>query len=124
MAEGNYRDFLKGDMVKAKKYFYVLRPILACKWILHNRTCPPMLFRKLVESELEDSVKPVVETLLDLKMNAPEVKLIPRIDMLNQYLERTILELKEQITSIFHDKDSDWEALDGLFIDILRRWNT
>ena len=124
MAEGNYRDYLKGDMVKAKKYFYVLRPILACKWILHKRTRPPMLFRELVESELENSMKSVVETLLDLKMNAPEVKLIPRIDMLNQYLDATIQEVKEQIASIPYDKDSDWEALDRLFIDVLRRWNT
>ena len=124
MAEGNYRDYLKGEMVKAKKYFYVLRPILACKWILHKRTRPPMLFRELVESELENSMKSVVETLLDLKMNAPEVKLIPRIDMLNQYLDATIQEVKEQIASIPYDKDSDWEALDRLFIDVLRRWNT
>ena len=124
MAEGNYRDYLKGDMVKAKKYFYVLRPILACKWILHKHTRPPMLFQELVESELENSMKSVVETLLDLKMNAPEVKLIPRIDMLNQYLDATIQEVKEQIASIPYDKDSDWEALDRLFIDVLRRWNT
>ncbi len=124
MAEGNYRDYLKGEMVKAKKYFYVLRPILACKWILHKRTRPPMLFRELVESELENSMKSVVETLLDLKMNAPEVKLIPRIDMLNQYLDTTIQEVKDQIASIPYDKDSDWEALDRLFIDVLRRWNT
>ena len=124
MAEGNYRDYLKGEMVKAKKYFYVLRPILACKWILHKHTRPPMLFQELVESELENSMKSVVETLLDLKMNAPEVKLIPRIDMLNQYLDTTIQEVKDQIASIPYDKDSDWEALDRLFIDVLRRWNT
>ena len=30
MAKGNYRGYLKGDIVKAKKYFYVLRPVLAC----------------------------------------------------------------------------------------------
>lgn len=33
MAKGNYREYLKGDKVKVKKYFYVLRPILACMWI-------------------------------------------------------------------------------------------
>ena len=31
MAEGNFREYLKGQMVLVKKYFYVLRPILACK---------------------------------------------------------------------------------------------
>ena len=34
MAAGNYREYIKGDMIKAKKYFYVLRPVLACFLIL------------------------------------------------------------------------------------------
>lgn len=29
MASTNYREYLKSDKVKAKKYFYVIRPILA-----------------------------------------------------------------------------------------------
>lgn len=33
MAKGNFREYLQGDLVRAKKYFYVLRPILACLWI-------------------------------------------------------------------------------------------
>ncbi len=33
MAKGNYREFLLGEQVKIKKYFYVLRPILATIWI-------------------------------------------------------------------------------------------
>jgi predicted nucleotidyltransferase len=33
MAEGNYREYLRGDEVWVKKYFYVLRPVLACQWI-------------------------------------------------------------------------------------------
>ena len=31
MAVGTYRGHLQGDTVKAKKYFYALRPILACR---------------------------------------------------------------------------------------------
>lgn len=44
MAEGNYREYLRGDMVKAKKYFYVLRPILACRWILEKVLRPQCSF--------------------------------------------------------------------------------
>ncbi len=33
-AKSNYREYLKGETVRLKKYFYVLRPLLACKWIL------------------------------------------------------------------------------------------
>jgi predicted nucleotidyltransferase len=32
MALGNYRKYLKGNVVWIKKYFYVLRPILAMNW--------------------------------------------------------------------------------------------
>lgn len=41
MAKSNYREYLKGEMVRAKKYLYVLRPILACKWILDRNSSPP-----------------------------------------------------------------------------------
>ena len=50
MAEGNYREYLKGDLVKAKKYFYALRPVLACQWILDRGTPPPMLFSELLKT--------------------------------------------------------------------------
>ena len=60
-AKSNYREYLKGETVRLKRYFYVLRPLLACKWILAEGTPPPMLFRSLAEKYLDDSVKPDVE---------------------------------------------------------------
>lgn len=119
MAEGNYRDYLRGDMVKAKKYFYVLRPILACRWILEKGTPPPMLFSELMEHQLEDGLKGTVEQLLDMKMNAPEVTLIPRIDTLNVYLGRSILEVKERIELLPREQPRDWAELDALFLSVL-----
>ena len=119
MAEGNYREYLKGDIVKAKKYFYVLRPVLACKWILHNRTKPPMLFRELMEAELDDYLKPAVERLLDLKMNVPEMKMIPRVDEINAYLDRSLEEVKAEIAMFPSEDHGDWEPLNRLFLDVL-----
>ena len=116
MAEGNYRDYLKGDMVRAKKYFYVLRPILACKWILRTHTKPPMLFSELVDAELEGALKPSVEWLLNLKMNAPEIKEIPRVEEINAYLDRTIVELKAEIAAFPAEHRASWEPLNKLFL--------
>ena len=90
MAEGNYKEFLQGDMVKAKKYFYVPRPILACRWILEKESPPPMLFSELMESQLPERLKTTVRQLLELKVNSPEVKTIPRTDLLNEYTESII----------------------------------
>lgn len=43
-ANKNYHEYLLDSMVKYKKYFYVLRPILACKWIEERKCPPPVLF--------------------------------------------------------------------------------
>lgn len=48
-ANNNYHEYLLEKMVKYKKYFYVLRPILACKWIAEKKCPPPVLFSELTE---------------------------------------------------------------------------
>ena len=49
-----------------------------------------MLFSELAASQLPDYLEKTVAKLLDLKMNSPEVKMIPRIDILNAYMDRSI----------------------------------
>ena len=115
MAKRNYREYLKGEMVKAKKYFYVLRPVLACYWVIEWNSPPPMLFSELVAAELPERLRTEVEYLLDLKMNSPEVKEIPRIDAINEYLDESIAEIK---TLAGNTKESfnDWRSLNDLFL--------
>lgn len=120
MASSNYREYLKGDTVKAKKYFYVLRPILACRWILDKSTPPPMLFSELVEAELDPALLPDVNRLLDLKMNAPEIKTIPRIESINRYLDSSIEEARSRIVQLPEDTIHDWEELNRLFLSQLQ----
>ncbi len=119
MANGNYREYLKGEMVKAKKYFYVLRPILACRWILDHGTPPPMLFSELVKSELDSAVSKDVVRLLDLKMNSPETKIIPRVESLNKYLENSMEEVQTRIRQMPEDTHHDWEELNQIFLSQL-----
>lgn len=116
MAEGNYREYLKGDMVKAKKYFYVLRPVFACRWILDKGTPPPMLFTELMDAQLPRELSCEVKQLLDLKMNYPEVKKVPRVNKINDYLDHTILEIKNIVTGIEEAKLPDWEELNHMFL--------
>ena len=115
MAEGNYREFLTGETVKAKKYFYVLRPVLACRWVIDRKTPPPMLFSELAAAELPDRLRSEAERLLDLKMNSPEVKEIPRIDILNEYLDESIADIKGRIAGM-EDPDNNWVRLNDLFL--------
>lgn len=119
MASSSYREYLKGNMVKAKKYFYVLRPVLACRWILDKGSPPPMLFSELMEAELNPVLLPDVNRLLDLKMNAPEIKTIPKIESINRYLDSSLEEVRSRIVQLPEDANHGWEELDQLFLSQL-----
>lgn len=120
MAEGNYREYLKGDMVRAKKYFYVLRPVLASRWILDRGTPPPMLFSELMEAELPVELIDEVNRLLELKMNSPEVKLIPRISVINDYLDKSIADIKDIVKSMDDCSTPDWNELNEMFLQEIK----
>ena len=94
MAESNYRKYLKEDMVRVKKYLYVLRPLLAAKWVSERKTAPPMLFDELLDAVLEDALRPEVEKLLILKKSVPEIGLTPRIQLFNDYIDKSMPEIK------------------------------
>lgn len=119
MAEGNYREYLKGDLIRAKKYFYVLRPVLACQWILDWGTPPPMLFSELLKAELPVELIDVVNQLLELKMNSPEVKLIKRISEINEYLDESIPRIKRAVRLLDDSLTPDWNELNQLFLQSL-----
>lgn len=72
-----------------------------------------------MESQLEEPLKPVVERLLQIKMNEPEVKLIPRVDVLNEYLDLNLIKVREQIELLPKEDVQDWEELNELFLSEL-----
>jgi len=68
MAKSNYREYLKTDLVKLKKYFYVIRPIFALKWLEKNRFVPPINFNELFNNiQIERNVRKDIEKLLAVK---------------------------------------------------------
>lgn len=118
-AKSNYREYLKCETVKFKKYFYVLRPILACRWILDRKTPPPMLFSELVEAELVMEMRPDVNRLLEIKMNASEAGTGSRLDGLNRYIERSFEEIENELNSLPDIGDRSWEQLNEIFLKIV-----
>lgn len=116
MANGNYREYLRGEQVKAKKYFYVLRPILACNWILRTNTPPPMLFSELVDAELPRELMVPVQDLLRIKMEVPELKFIPRVDVINSYIESELPRICEEIKELPEEKLHGYDELNEMFL--------
>lgn len=119
-ARKNYHEHLQDDMVKYKKYFYVLRPILACKWIAQKKCPPPVLFDDLVHSVLEEDMKQAVSRLLAEKVRMSEADRAPRIDMLNQYIEKNLDDFKTLAGKMPDDRKPGWEPLELKFRELLK----
>ena len=121
MAKGNYREYLKTDEVKLKKYSYVIRPILACKWILDKKTAPPMLFSEfsLILYRMNE-LKPEINRLLEIKKQTSELGKGKRIDVINDYIEKELAEIEKKADMI-ENKYNNWEILNKIFLEILEQ---
>lgn len=118
-ANKNYHAYLLEDMVKYKKYFYVLRPILACKWIEKKSCPPPVLFKELVQEVLEEEMRPVVDRLLEAKVKMVEAEKGQRIEELNQYISEHLKEFKRKLEVMEDDRKREWEDLNGVFREMV-----
>ena len=99
-ADRKNRILQKEETKKLKTYFYIVRPLLACKWILNKKSPPPVLFSNLMDAELEAEMKPLVEDLIRLKMNTPEKGEVDSLDKLNIYIEENLVSLKNIIDGL------------------------
>jgi predicted nucleotidyltransferase len=88
MAKKNLREHLLGEVVRYKKYLYVLRPLLAARWIREGRGVPPMRFAELAEATLVDrALIAEINALLEVKMRAGEAATSPRWDGIHAFIE-------------------------------------
>jgi hypothetical protein len=122
MAQGNFREYLRGDEVWVKKYFYVLRPVLASRWIERDLGAVPMEFSTLVDQLIDDSrLQTDIEALLTAKRGGQELDRGPRIESISEFLEREL----ERLASARPERASrkDLRPLDRTFVELLREIN-
>ncbi len=87
MARKNFRGYLQDETVRFKKYFYVLRPLLAVRWIDQGRGRPPMTFADLLQTVNDRVLLAEVDELLALKRSADESAYGPRRPALHAFIE-------------------------------------
>lgn len=88
MAKTNYRGYLREEVVPLKKYFYVLRPLLAARWVHRTGSAAPIEFATLLTLlEGESAVLAAVHRLLALKRNSPELGRAAAVPVLNEFIE-------------------------------------
>ncbi|TAG06339.1 MAG: nucleotidyltransferase domain-containing protein [Betaproteobacteria bacterium] len=87
MAKTNFRGYLQGEIVRFKRYFYVLRPLLAARWIREGRGVPPMRFAELANGLIpEGPLADEINALLAIKMQANESATSARWPLIHDYI--------------------------------------
>ncbi|WP_038212458.1 nucleotidyltransferase domain-containing protein [Xenophilus azovorans] len=91
MAKKNFREHLQGEAVRFKKYLYVLRPLLAARWIAARDGVPPMRFAELAQQVLDARADAAliaeIDALLEVKMRAGEAATSPRWPGIHAFIE-------------------------------------
>lgn len=115
MAKTNYRGYLKADRVPLKKYFYVLRPLLAVRWLERYGTAAPIEFHKLLTLVADQPALIVaINALLERKRQAPEMGLSPQIPEIHAFIERE-LERLEAMKPVRQERQDVVPGLSHLF---------
>jgi hypothetical protein len=121
MAMNVWENDLQGEQVRLKKYFYAIRPVLACKWIIEKKNVPPMeldKLRQLIEKDL--SLKEIIDQLLKQKLVASEKDTIKPVRELQSFIAQEIKSAQAQ-TPLFDKTRGDTEVLNKLFVQVLEK---
>lgn len=121
MARKNFRGYLQGDEVRLKKYFYVLRPLLAVRWIEEGKGVPPIRFAELLAgSNLDTSLRKEVDELLEIKQSVGEAKYGLRRPQLHEFIESELARGKTP-PALPDSREGDSQDLDRLLMNTVLR---
>lgn len=119
MARTNAREYLRGNKVRLKKYFYVMRPLFAIRYVESGLGIPPVEFRSLVDAVAPKELVPGIEKLLEVKSRTKELGLgdpIPEIGaFIKSELDRHGCYFSGQGRPDLHDKQEIRDRLNEIF---------
>lgn len=118
-ANSTYQEYLQGDTVRYKKYFYALRPLLAAEYIEKYHTAPPVLFDDLLKLDLDPELRTAIDELLEAKKRTTEKEENPQMPVIKRYIEEEIQKQKVIADELADDHNRNWSALDKVFIETI-----
>ena len=119
MATTNRQKHLQSEKIKLKKYFYVLRPILCCRWLEIFSTVPPVPFQKLCDTVLPVELNDIVDDLLLRKQTSDEKDFSDHIPALDVFIDTEIPRLQNLFQSLPKKTPCDYKELDDIFFRLI-----
>lgn len=120
MAKGNNRDYLQGETVWLKKYFYVLRPMLAVMYLMEHNKTPPLEFMELVNTMVHPGrERNEIAELLLRKIEGDELSMGPRVPVISDYITQNLTILSNKRFLPTGNCEKEWWPLNELFLKVL-----
>ena len=105
---------MEKEKIKLKRYFYMLRPVLACMWIDQGFGIPPIEFPKLLDRLLPDgALRAEIIALKERKKKADESEMIFPISIISNFITTQMEKFTEATKETQFTKR--WEPLDQMF---------
>ncbi len=118
-AAATWKQYLRGETVRYKKYIYALRPLLACRYIETSHTLPPVRFDELLKQPLPAELLAEIDKMLRIKEQSGEKDEHPHLPGIQQYIEGEINRLSDRLAAMPQTGREEWEPLEALFLRIL-----
>lgn len=109
------------ERVNLKKYFYIVRPAMAVRWMrMHPDVIPPMNFQELLRGvDLSLELTTALEKLLNAKSKSKEIGEAPRVDIIDRFIVSEFDWAREAVKSISGPRENLHDAADVLFREVV-----
>ena len=122
-AERTLHRYFRHSDLAAKRYFYVMRPILCCRWIQTIGGQPPLRMQALLAAiEMSAEAKLAIRNLIDRKRAGYELDSVGRIPILDQYISEAIPQIKDFLVTLPQPRYVPLELLNPLFHQALKEF--
>jgi predicted nucleotidyltransferase len=115
----NFMDVCEQEEVKLKSYFYALRTALAGKWIIENKSFPPVDFMELLPIAPQN-IQEKIKELMVIKASQDEKYLHPKETLITDFLLETVKFNQETASKLGSGKKVN-EELDLFFKGIIKK---
>lgn len=120
LAKSSSKKGLVDGLMDIKKYFYVLRPLLAAYWVCTKQTAPPMEFAPLLEQiKSEEVLYTAIKALTERKMAAQEGDFTEPVPIIQDFIHKNLAELGAKAKELPAEQTNS-TLLNHLFRDIIR----
>lgn len=127
LANSSIKKYLTGEEITYKKYFYILRAVLAASWIYEKKSPAPTEYFKLVEAEIQRQLPELnyipnnyfdnlLKKLYEKKSASSEKAKGKRNSVLENFVDMRMAILD----GAFEKKSFSWEKLNDLFLSVIK----